>query len=209
MAFDSKSPASPTESPTAESDMRRALGLGSHGHGQRRRFAQNQDVQVTVLRSRREGIRDDSEAVLQVERDARQGAEAALAAAQKTIRDLQTKLAHVELAQDELRAALGKANREREVLDAAVEKHQRAHKAVAERLEREVTARKTAAQKLAALPCEAALATASRPGRPPLAKTSSTSAITGHGAPRKARVPARRFVENQEPVDWWSKHKKK
>ena len=209
MSFDSKSPASSTESPTAESDVRRALGLGAQGHGQRRRFTQDRDVQVTVLRSRRERSRDDSEAALQIERVARRGAEEALASAQKMIRDLHTKLAHLELAQDELRAALGRARQEQEVLDAAVTEHQRAHKTVEERLARKVGVRKAAGQKCNAQPREPTPAAASEPSCPPLAIAPSSSAANDHDRLRKPRMFGRRFIKEQEPVDWWSKHEKK
>jgi hypothetical protein len=117
----------------AEAQMRRALGLyGAHrlqaeraaapmpprqadrfGAGlQRRRFAQDGEVPVTVLHGRRDHPADApvnrleaAETVAAAERTAREQAERALAEAQATIHDLQTKLGHASLAQTELQAA--------------------------------------------------------------------------------------------------------
>jgi hypothetical protein len=117
-----------------EAQMRRALGL--HGvprrpeagraaapkppgqadrfsaGGQRRRFAQDGEVPVTVLHGCRDHPADApvnrlevAETVAAAERAAREQAERALAEAQATIHDLQTKLGHASLAQAELQAA--------------------------------------------------------------------------------------------------------
>ena len=116
----------------AEAQMRRALGLyGAHrpqaeraaapmpprqadrfGAGlQRRRFAQDGEVPVTVLHGRRDHPADApvnrleaAETVAAAERAAREQAERTLAEAQATIHDLQTKLGHASLAQTELQA---------------------------------------------------------------------------------------------------------
>jgi hypothetical protein len=162
---------SPDQSPAGEStqmedteaQMRRALGLygdsprprmepdRSDGTqrpmdryapgGHRRRFVQDGDVPVTVVR--RDGGLDQlanrpavavppsqsrlqrTEAALSVETAARDRAERALAEAQATIRDLQTKIGHADLAKNE---ALEAARREREshaALIAAAEDHER------------------------------------------------------------------------------------
>jgi hypothetical protein len=80
--------------------------------GQRRRFAQDGEVPVTVLHGRRDHPTDApvnrveaAEAVAAAERSAREQAERALAEAQATIHDLQTMLGHASLVQSELQAA--------------------------------------------------------------------------------------------------------
>jgi len=109
--------------------------------GHRRRFVQDGDVPVTIVR--RDGNPDPlanrpaaqvppsqsrlqrTEAALAVETAARDRAERALADAQAIIRDLQTKIGHAELAKNE---ALEAARREREAhatLQAAHDDHER------------------------------------------------------------------------------------
>ncbi len=138
-----------------EHRMRRTLGVHAPNQGQRRRFAQDGDVQV-VVNNRRDAERDAGEAAIQAEREARQQAERLLTAAQATIRDLQTKLAHAEMSLSETREAVHRSDLRVKALE-ATRGEQRA----------------TPFTKLQPAP------------------------------------PASRFAENQEPVDWWSKHQKR
>jgi hypothetical protein len=156
----------------AEAQMRRALGLyGAHrpqaeraaapmpprqadrfGAGlQRRRFAQDGEVPVTVLHGRRDHPADApvnrleaAETVGAAERAAREQAERALAEAQATIHDLQTKLGHASLAQTELQAA---ARRDQDAI-AAVQAELRA---TSERLATMDAAREELQQRLSAI----------------------------------------------------------
>jgi hypothetical protein len=148
-------PGSPGESgpsDEAESQMRKALGLlgetprhrpdaermdqparlgdRSNGGLHRRRFVQDGDIPVTVLRrdqghevSAYRGVPSTSapsssrlqrtEAALAAETAARERAERSLAETQNVVRDLQTKIGHAELAKNEAIEAL---NRQRESL---------------------------------------------------------------------------------------------
>jgi hypothetical protein len=90
--------------------------------GQRRRFAQDGEVPVTVLNGRRDHPADApvnrleaAETAVAAERAAREQAERALAEAHATIHDLQTKLGHASLAQTELQAV---ARRDQEAIAA-------------------------------------------------------------------------------------------
>jgi hypothetical protein len=90
--------------------------------GQRRRFAQDGEVPVTVLHGRRDHPADApvnrleaAETAVAAERAVREQAERALAEAQATIHDLQTKLGHASLAQAELQAV---ARRDQEAIAA-------------------------------------------------------------------------------------------
>jgi hypothetical protein len=129
---ETSSDASPLQD--VEAQMRRALGLYSlprrpeierpaapkpprptdrlGAGGQRRRFAQDGEVPVTVLNGRRDHPADAplnrlevAENAAAAERAAREKAERALAEAQARIHDLQTKLGHASLVQTELQAA--------------------------------------------------------------------------------------------------------
>jgi hypothetical protein len=90
--------------------------------GQRRRFAQDGEVRVTVLHGRRDHPADApvnrleaAETAVAAERAVREQAERALAEAHATIHDLQTKLGHASLAQTELQAV---ARRDQEAIAA-------------------------------------------------------------------------------------------
>jgi hypothetical protein len=90
--------------------------------GQRRRFAQDGEVPVTVLNGRRDHPADApdnrleaAETAVTAERAVREQAERALAEAQAAIHDLQTKLGHASLAQTELQAV---ARRDQEAIAA-------------------------------------------------------------------------------------------
>jgi hypothetical protein len=163
LSSDSAPAGESTQMEDTEAQMRRALGLygdaprqriepeRSEGpqrtmdryapNGHRRRFVQDGDVPVTIVR--RDGITDPlttrpaaqippsqsrlqrTEAALAVETAARDRAERALAEAQAMIRDLQTKIGHADLAKNE---AVEAARREREAhasLQAAAEEHER------------------------------------------------------------------------------------
>jgi len=184
-----------------EAQMRRALGLHDDGPrhrpeperndmpqrqmeryapgaGHRRRFVQDGDVPVTIVR--RDGIGDPgvsrpaapispstsrlqrTEAALAAETASRDRAERALVEAQALIRDLQTKIGHAELAKNE---ALEASRRERETLaslrsaaddytdqlDAAEQRARAAEKAMEtlqEQLDEERAARKIAERSL-------------------------------------------------------------
>jgi len=121
--------------PDVEAQMRRALGLSgaprphqtferavatkapyqadrSGAGGQRRRFAQDGEVAVTVMHGRRDQPADIpvnrlavAETAAAAERTAREKSERALAEARATIHDLQTKLGHASVAQTEMQAA--------------------------------------------------------------------------------------------------------
>lgn len=151
----------------AEVQMRRALGLQGDSNrsrpepersesaprpggqfmqagGHRRRFVQDGDIPVTIVRREHSGDMlarpaaatpssnrlQRTEAALAAETATRERAERSLAEAQAMLRDLQTKLGHAALAKDEAAAAL---RREREefasMRDAAAEQTARVHEA--------------------------------------------------------------------------------
>jgi hypothetical protein len=155
-----------------EAQMRRALGLygdsprprveqdrsdmpsrsmdrfGPNGH--RRRFVQDGDVPVTIVR--RDSNPDPlanrpatllppsqsrlqrTEAALAVETAARDRAERALADAQAIIRDLQTKIGHADLAKNEAVDALRRERETHATLQAAAEEHEHSLAEAAERV---------------------------------------------------------------------------
>lgn len=119
---------------TAEARARRALGLigqarttqpprsVSFHDRQKRRFAQDGEVPVVVINSRRDHPADMPapgalpvnrleivETALKAELEARQRTERSLAEAQATIRNLETKLGHIELAKQEAAATARQA----------------------------------------------------------------------------------------------------
>jgi hypothetical protein len=157
----------------AEAQMRRALGLYAMprrpdaeraaapmaprqadrfgASGQRRRFAQDGEVPVTVVHGRRDHPVDApvnrleaAETVAAAERTGREQAERALAEAQATIHDLRTKLGHASLAQTELQAA---ARRDQDVIATV----QAELLATSERLATMDAARKKLQQRLSAI----------------------------------------------------------
>lgn len=171
-----------------ERNMRRTLGFGAPGAGHRRRFAQDGDVPVVVVRGRRDDNREVSEAGAQPQRDLRDQAERSLAAAQATVRDLQTKLAHIEMSQTELRESFDRIRGEKQTIEVALQAEISARRDAEERLEKEVAARQALEARVRA------------PSRP----TASSDHIS---KPRSARVTPAPI--KQQPVNWWSKRAKK
>ena len=164
---------------------------------------------VVVLRTRVDVGHEAGEAAFRAQQDARVSAERALVIAQNTIRDLQTKLAHMEMAHDETRAALRRVALQAEALERDLVGQTDARKKAENRLSREVVCRQAAEQRLRVV-LGAAEPARSPPGKQPRGKDFPIS----HGAaarPATAKVRARAiaFPDDQEPVDWWSKHEKK
>jgi hypothetical protein len=197
-----------------ELQMRRALGLDqetsrisqpthspnpSNGQHQRRQFARDGDVPVTMIHSD-SGSRlqqlDAARQSLQQQTAAREEAERLLADARNTIRDLETKLGHERLARDEVAQRI---NAERlqieEALTAAQEElaGERALRARAERERDEAfVATQTAEQRL-----QTTAVKASAP--PPLPDDQ----------PRRRRGRPPKVVREVAPddsdiVEWWS-----
>ena len=164
---------------------------------------------VVVLRTRVDVGHEAGEAAFRAQQDARVSAERALVIAQNTIRDLQTKLAHMEMAHDETRAALRRVALQAEALERDLVGQTDARKKAENRLSREVVCRQAAEQRLRVV-LGAAEPARSPPGKQPRGKDFPIL----HGAaarPATAKVRARAiaFPDDQEPVDWWSKHEKK
>jgi len=166
------------ETSDLERSMRRTLGVGTPSAGHRRRFAQDGDVPVVVVRGRRDDGREAAESAMQSEREARGQAERSLAAAHATIRDLQTKLAHVEMSQAELRRSVDRLGAERQSLEISLAAEANAHKETEARLEQATADRQELERQLRSLS-----------GR----------------TPRAGRGPAQ---GEPQPIDWWSKHEK-
>ena len=169
-----------------ERSMRRTLGGGASSAGQRRRFAQDGDVPVVVVRGRRDDNRDASEAAARSECVAREQAERNLAAAQTTIRDLQTKLAHMDMSQTELRQSLDRVSGEKRSLQLQLDTETSARSDAEERLEKEIGHRQMLHRERRV--------------------ESKAAASTLRSAELKSSASSRR---EQRPVDWWSKHDRK
>jgi hypothetical protein len=222
--------ASPLED--AEAQMRRALGLyGARrpqaeraaapmpprqadrfgAGGQRRRFAQDGEVPVTVLHGRRDHPADApvnrleaAETVAAAERAARELAERALAEAQATIHDLQTKLGHASLAETELQTA---ARRDQDAIAAV----QAELLATSERLATADAARTDAERRLRQLDMtagEPVERTARRPGRPVKA-TQATTPAKPRDMSRRGKALPLAGVPEPEPIQWWLTSAKK
>lgn len=159
MSYDPDSgPAKPArDSGDLERSMRRTLGVGATGTGQRRRFARDGDVPVVVVRSRRDDGRDAAPDAAHQEREARGRAERSLATAQAMIRDLRTQLAHMEMSQSELRQSFERVSGERQALELALDAETAARRAAEERLHHAAADRRT-------LPPQPAARPAARPG---------------------------------------------
>jgi hypothetical protein len=202
-----------------ELQMRRALGLdretlpasqptNSHssfnGPHQRRHFARDGDVPVTIVHSD-SGSRfqqlDATRQSLRQQTAAREEAERLLADARNTIHDLETKLGHERLARDEV---MQRANAERlqfeEALTAAQEElaAERGRRAAAERERDQATvATQTAEQRLRQR-------TAVKAALPPPASFPSD-----HQSPRRRGRPPKVARQDAAPddseiVEWWS-----
>jgi hypothetical protein len=211
-------PAETPDSGDVESGVRRALGLGSAGQGQKRRFAKDGDVSVTTMRGRREHgahpadahgttmsaspDREAAAASLKAERDARERAERSLVAAQASIRDLQTKFGHMTLERDELRAAIRQAEADKLSAETAMGAERDARKDADDRLQQQ-TARKALAERPAADAPSVAPAepiAKARPGRP---RKSEPKA--GEAASTVVKRQAKSYTPKQKPVKWWIK----
>ena len=199
--------------------MRRALGLDgetppishlthshtpSNGPHQRRQFARDGDVPVTIVHSD-SGSRlqqlDATRQALRQQTTAREEAERLLVDARNTIHDLETKLGHERLARDEVTQRINAERVQIEEALTAVQVELVTERAVRARAERErdeaVVATQTAEQRLrqrtvvkAALPPPAAFPSEHQP------------------PPRRGRPPkfTRQDVasDDSEIVEWWS-----
>ena len=180
MSYDPHSKSAPRDQETSdlERSMRRTLGVGTPSNAHRRRFAQDGDVPVVVVRGRRDDNREAAETALQSEREARGQVERNLAAAQVTIRDLQTKLAHMEMSQAELRQSFDRLGAEKQSLEMSLATEVAARQETEARLAQESADRQELERQLRTL---------------------------SHRTPRRAREPAQ---GEPQPIDWWSKHEK-
>lgn len=189
MSISDRPPSTTVEEPsTAETRMRRALGLGATAAqpAQRRsepartrpRFVRDGEVPVVVLNSSRvpdaapNGRTAALQAALVAEQAARVIAERSLAEALAAVRSLQTQLAHAELAHGEALAAERQA---RERAEAALQEMVAAHELADRRLGQAMIAGKTEASTLRA-------------------KVKRAAPINPRGAAR-TREP--------QPVKWW------
>jgi hypothetical protein len=200
-----------------ELQMRHALGLdrdarpvsqsthspnSSNGLHQRRHFARDGDVPVTMVHSD-SGSRfqqlDAARQALRQQTAAREEAERALADARNTIHDLETKLGHERLAKDELTQQTDAERQKVEEALTVVQEELAAERALRARAERErdeAVARQTAEQLRqrstvkAALPRSAPLPTDHQPPR-------------RRGRPPKV-VPQDVAPDDSEIVEWWS-----
>jgi hypothetical protein len=182
-----------------EMQMRRALGLDretspvsqlthspnpSNGPHQRRQFARDGDVPVTMVHSDSSSRLQQLDAARQTLRQqtvAREEAERLLADARNTIHDLETKLGHERLANDEVTQRISAESRQIEEALTAAQEELAAERVMRARAERErdeaAVARRTAEQRLrqrmavkAALPPPAPFPSDQPPrrrGRPP------------------------------------------
>jgi chromosome segregation ATPase len=195
-----------------------ATGRADQGHRpaehstvrHRRRFVQDGDVPVTVMR--RDPVaepsfnhRQQAEAQLAAETAARVQAERALAKAQSQARDLQTKFGHIELAKTEALEAVrqqretitdlrSKAAQQAALRDEAKERVWQAGQAVAglqDRLETERTARKAAEKALR-------LAEEARGAAERLARDLAKASPVHRGRAAKADTKP-----EAKPVKWW------
>jgi hypothetical protein len=204
-----------------ELGVRRALGLtedapvrssgfaryGEHATDRpKRRFAQDGDVPVVLIQSRREpgtdaadhrlGIASPSanraeaaEAALKAERDARERAERALAEAQAAVRDMQTKLGHAMLALDEARESARRAQAEKRTVEMALGAEQEARGMAEDAMRVACAARDHAEDRLRAMRADARSARSAAAGR--LSK------------PAKAQRRGKPAEPEPEPVKWW------
>ena len=170
-----------------ERNMRRTLGVGPATVGHRRRFAQDGDVPVVVVRGRRDENREATEAALQAEREARGALERTLATAQASNRDLQTKLAHMEMSQSELRQSFGRVSDEKQTLQVSLADETSARMEAEARLEKRVVQRR-------AVDC---------PGGGVSNPSALPAQLPNAPPPRAASALSQ---GKQQPVDWWSKH---
>ena len=201
-----------------ELQMRRALGLDrepsrvsqlthspnpSNGLHQRRQFARDGDVPVTMVRSDSGSRLQQLDAARQAIRQqtaAREEAERLLADARNTIHDLETKLGHERLARDEVAQRISAERLQIEEALTAVQEElatERAMRARAERTRDEAAvATQTAEQRLRQR-------TAVKAVLPPPAPFPSEQPPRRRGRPPKV---ARQDVapDDSEIVEWWS-----
>ena len=202
-----------------ELQMRRALGLDrepsrvsqlthspnpSNGLHQRRQFARDGDVPVTMVHSDSGSRLQQLDAARQAIRQqtaAREEAERLLADARNTIHDLETKLGHERLARDEVTQRINAERLQIEEALTAVQEELATERAMRARAERErdeaVVATHTAEQRLRQR-------TAVKAVLPPPAPFPSD-----HQPPRRRGRPpkvARQEVasDDSEIVEWWS-----
>jgi hypothetical protein len=196
--------------------MRRALGLDretspasqlthssnpSNGPHQRRHFARDGDVPVTMVHSD-SGSRfqqlDAARQALRQQTAAREEAERLLADARNTIRDLETKLGHERLAKDEVTQRTSAERQQIEETLAAIQEELVTERALRARAERErdeaIVATRTAEQRQR---------TADKAALPPPAPFPSDQPPRRRGRPPKV---ARQDVasDDSEIVEWWS-----
>ena len=201
-----------------ELQMRRALGLDretssiihptnspnpSNGPHQRRQFARDGDVPVTMVHSD-SGSRlqqlDAARQALRQQTAAREEAERLLADARNTIHDLETKLGHERLARDEVAQRIGAERLQIEEALTAVQEELATERAMRVRAERErdeaVVPTQTAEQRLPQR-------TAVKAALPPPAPLPSDQPPRRRGRPPKV---ARQDVapDASEIVEWWS-----
>jgi hypothetical protein len=202
---------------TTEMQMRRALGLDretspvgklTHSHNpfnglhQRRQFARDGDVPVTMVHSD-SGSRfrqlDAARQALRQQTAAREETERLLTDARNTIRDLETKLGHERLARDEVTQRI---NAERLQIEEALTAAQ--EELAAERALREVARRERDEAVVATEAAEQQL----RPTRAAPKIRVGAQLPSGDTVPRRRGRPpkvAREVAaDNSEIVQWWS-----
>ena len=192
--------------------MRRALGLDretspashqpthssnpSNGPHQRRHFARDGDVPVTIVHSDGGSRLQQLEAARQALRQqtaAREEAERALADARNTIHDLETKLGHEHLAKDEVTRRIDAEKREIEEALASAQEELATERGRRARAERERDEAAVAAQRL----------------RQPTAAKDAPQLPLPDEQPRRGRGRPPKIVREVAPddsdiVEWWS-----
>jgi hypothetical protein len=206
------------------------FGQDRFGAAPRRRFVQDGDIPVTVLRreqhidlaAARAAVAGPSPEVLKLqddlgqERANREKAEKALADAQATIRDLRNKLGFADLARTEAeeqarklreasvaaRQSLHDQTEQRKEMEERARIADRDRAAAEEALEDERAARRQAEKALKA--SEEAREEAERLVRVLSAETAAPAVAKKPAVPRKARVLEEETVsDGPEPVKWW------
>ena len=201
-----------------ELQMRRALGLDretshapqathssnpTNGPHQRRHFARDGDVPVTMVHSdggSRFQQLDVARQALRQQTAAREEAEQLLADARNTIHDLETKLGHERLARDEVMQRVNAERLQFEEAFAAVQEELAGERALRARAESE---RKEAVVATQAAEQQLRQRTAVKAALPPPAPFPADQPPRRRGRPPKV-APQDVAPDNSEIVEWWS-----